>query len=170
MPYPNSPLEGALLRAAEKRGDGLTSVPEDINVRKALLIGAIVAILQAAVGASAAVRLIKLPNGDYTVPMSELEGSGAIGQVTMHPQGLKTIVTVQVSGKANHRHVFSLHAGSDCTIFGAPNSIALAPAQTGQPSRTIVALPIGNLMSKDYVLAARDATARAQFQEACAHL
>ena len=115
-------------------------------------------------------HLIKLPNGDYSVPLSELQGSGTSGNVTLHPEGMKTIFTVQVSGKPKHKHAFSLHSGSDCSILRAPNNIALAPARTGQASRTIVSLPISSLTSRDYSIVARDASSRAQFQEACARL
>ena len=142
-------------------------------MQKLLVTGAVAALLATAIGAQTAqgaVRLIKLPNGDYTVPMSELEGSGTNGTVTMHPQGPKTIVTVTVNGTSKHMHSFKLHPGSDCSSFGAANSITLAPALTGQPSRTIVSLPITNLTSSDYVVAARDATTHAQFQESCAHI
>lgn len=147
-------------------------------MRQAFLTGAMFALLAAGAGAQTppqptaghTMHLIKLPNGDFTVPLSELEDSGAKGQVTIRPQGLKTVVTIRVFGKPKHRHVFSLKSGTDCGVLGTPASIALAPALTGQPSRTIVSLPIEALTSQDFVVTAQDATARQQFKEACAHL
>jgi hypothetical protein len=147
-------------------------------MRNVLLFGAIFALLNTGAGAQTppqptgrhTMHLVKLPNGDYTVPLSELEGTGTSGRVIIRPQGLKTLVTVRVSGKPNHKHVFNLKSGSDCGILGTPASIPLAPALTGQPSRTVVSLPIGDLTSKDYVVTAQDATARQQFREACARL
>ncbi|MGP0090447.1 MAG: hypothetical protein ACLPKB_10900 [Xanthobacteraceae bacterium] len=151
-----------------------------LSVRKAVLIGAILALLDTVAGAQTtplpagnhAIRLVKLPNGDYTVPMSALEGSGTSGNVTLHPEGMKTIFTIIVLGKPNHKHVFSLRSGSDCSSLGAANTntVALAPARTGQPSQTIVSLPISSLTSKEYIVTAQDATARQQFQEACASI
>ncbi len=117
-----------------------------------------------------AMHLIKLPNGDYTVPMSELRGSGTSGKVTLHPVGMKTLVTVSVTGGANRKHAFNLHSGKDCGTLGAANAVALAPALTGQPSKTLVTLPIGDFTSKDYVVDAENANAREQFREACARL
>jgi hypothetical protein len=152
--------------------------PRFSNVRNALLIGATIALIGAPASAQTppaprpsghhTMHLIKLPNGDYTVPLAELEGSGASGKVTVRPQGLKTLVTIQVSGKPKHKHVFSLKSGGDCGILGTPAAVSLTPALTGEPSRTVIALPIGDLASKDYVLTAQDATAREQYKEACA--
>ena len=147
-------------------------------MRKVFLTGAVFALLGTGAVAQTppqptaghTMHLIKLPNGDFTVPLSELENSGANGQVTIRPQGLKTVVTIRVFGKPKHKHVFSLISGSDCGVLGTPASIALAPALTGQPSRTIVSLPIEDLTSQDYVVTAQDATARQQFKEACARL
>ena len=79
-------------------------------------------------------RLVKLPNGDYTVPMNELLDPAWTGKVTLHPQGPKTIVTVTVFGNMVRKHALELHPGSDCQAFGAGNSIALNPAGTGRHS------------------------------------
>ena len=118
---------------------------------------------------SHAVSLIKLPNGDYTVPMSTLEGSGTSGKVTLHPEGLRTLVTVTAYGPPKHLHDFHLHAARDCDVAGA-SSIPLRPAMSGQPSQTLISLPLNNILSKNYVIDARDATERQQFKEACARL
>jgi Cu/Zn superoxide dismutase len=74
---------------------------------------------------SHAVSLIKLPNGDYTLPMSALQGSGTSGKVTLHPEGLKTLVTVTTYGLPKHLHDFHLHAASDCDVSAA-NAIPLS--------------------------------------------
>ncbi len=146
------------------------------SLHKALLVGALFALLDSAAGAQTAapgphvMHLVKLPNGDYSVPLSELRESGTTGEVTIHPQGMRTIFTVLVTGKTRRKHAFSLHSGSDCSISGASNTIALAPARTGQRSRTIVSLPISSLTTNDYIITAQDATAKRQFEEACARL
>jgi hypothetical protein len=115
-------------------------------------------------------RLIKQPNGDYRVPMNELLDPAWSGTVTLHPQGLKTLVTVTVNGTQLRKHALELHPGADCASFGAANSIKLNPANTGVPTSTLVSLPITNLTSNDYVVAARDATSAQQYKESCAHL
>jgi hypothetical protein len=118
---------------------------------------------------SHATPLIRLPNGDYTVPMKALLPAGTSGKVTFHPQGPKTIVSVFVFGNQKRKFNFRLHGGGDCVRSGvAP--IPLRPAFGGQVSQTVVALPIEKLTSSDYVVDARDATARSQFAEACARL
>jgi Cu/Zn superoxide dismutase len=114
--------------------------------------------------------LIKLPNGDYTVPMRELAGSGTSGTVTLHPSGEKTIVTVYVFGSSKHRHTFRLHTGRDCNATNAGTVVAMQPAFGGQRTQTLVSLPISNLTSKGYVVDANDATGQRQFAEACAQL
>lgn len=116
------------------------------------------------------VKLIKLPNGDYTVPMRELQGTDESGKIMLHPEGPKTLVTVYVNGRHRHHHRFTLKSGSDCANAGATNAVPLRPAITGQPSQTLVSLPIENFASKNYVIDMQNATERRQFEEACAHL
>jgi len=115
-------------------------------------------------------RLVQLPNGDYTVPMNELLDPAWTGKVSLRAQGLKTLVTVIVVGKEQRRHALELHPGSDCSSLGVANSIRLNPANTGVPSQTLVSLTITNLTSSDYVVAVSDATESRQYQESCAHL
>jgi hypothetical protein len=157
-------------------GKTLTTPSPENTVRRT----AIVTLLMALTGSLAlaqpspdaaevhATRLIKLPNGDYTVPMQSLIGTTSGGKVMFHPQGPKTLVTVYVFGSGRHKYNFNLHRGSDCTQLGA-QPITLSPAFGGQKSQTLVALPINNLTSSDYVVAARNALTRQQFTEACAH-
>ncbi len=123
----------------------------------------------ATTSATHASALVKLPNGDYTVPMESLIGTAPGGKVTFHPQGPETLVTVYVFGSGRHKYNFNLHRGSDCTQVGA-QPITLSPAFAGQKSQTLVSLPITNLTSSDYVVAARNALTRQQFTEACAHI
>lgn len=123
-----------------------------------------------ALSKSTAFHLVKLPNGDYTIPLAELESSGMTGKVMLHPQGLKTLVTVYVFGRGSRMHEFSLKSGRDCVSASATASMQLNPALTGQPSRTIVSLPIGQLTSKNYMIDVRNAAARNRFREACASL
>jgi len=120
--------------------------------------------------ATAPTGLIKLPNGDYTVPMRELAGSGTSGTVTLHPSGAKTLVTVYVFGSSKHRHTFRLHTGRDCSDTNAGTVAAMQPAFGGERTQTLVSLPISNLTSKGYVVDANDATGQRQFAEACAQL
>ena len=120
--------------------------------------------------ATAPTGLIRLPNGDYTVPMRELQGSGSAGTVTLHPVGEKTLVSVYVFGKRRHQHTFRLHTGRDCTATNEGTVAALAPTFDGQRSQTLVSLPITDLTSKGYVIDANDAMGEKQFAEACAQL
>ncbi len=113
-------------------------------------------------------KLIKLANGDYTVPMRELQGSGVTGTATFHRMGMRTLVTVTAYGKKNKQHTFALHSGADCSQIGVAGAQNLKPALTGIPSQTLVSLPLDTI-SSNYVVAAADATKRANFQEACGH-
>jgi hypothetical protein len=113
-------------------------------------------------------KLIKLPNGDYTVPMSELDGSGVTGVATFHPQGMKTLVTVQTYGIGKRLHEYDLHPGTSCSQLGVANAKNLRPALTGIPSQTLVSLPIDQI-SSHYVIASSDATENARRHEACGH-
>jgi Cu/Zn superoxide dismutase len=143
------------------------SKPLLVMVLAGLSFGAAVA--QSPAPKSHAVSLVKLPNGDYTLPMSALQGSGTSGKVTLHPEGLKTLVTVTAYGAPKHLHDFHLHSARDCDVAAA-SAISLAPAMSGQPSQTLISLPLTNLLSKNYVIDAHDATERQQYKEACARL
>ena len=138
-------------------------------VMLALTTGALAQPSPPASSPSFATPLVRLPNGDYTVPMKALLGTGTSGKVMFHPQGPKTIVTVYVFGNGKHKYKFNLHTGRDCTEAGV-SPIALRPAFAGQSSQTLISLPIETLTSRDYVVDARNATARSQFAEACARL
>jgi hypothetical protein len=136
-----------------------------------LAVGLLAAIAPVALRAdqSPPPNLIRLPNGDYTVPMRELQGSGVHGTATFHSlTPTRTLVTVYAYGSLARRHAFSLQSGKDCSQLGSSGAQNLKPAITGQPSQTIVSLPITAITS-NYVIAARDATARNQFAEACGH-
>ncbi len=113
-------------------------------------------------------KLIKLPNGDYTVPLSELQGSGVTGKAVFHPEGPKTLVTVYAYGMLRHKHFFDLHPGSSCSQLGVSGAVNLQPALTGIPSQTVVALPLSSIQS-NYVVAAQDATRTDELHEACGH-
>jgi hypothetical protein len=113
-------------------------------------------------------KLIKLPNGDYTVPLSELQGSGVSGKAIFHPEGPKTLVTVYAYGPLLHKHFFDLHPGSSCSQLGVSGAVNLRPALTGIPSQTVVALPLSSIQS-NYVIAAKDATRADELHEACGH-
>jgi hypothetical protein len=138
----------------------------------ALVLWGSAALAQPAPSASGshAVPLIKLPNGDYTVPMRELEGSAQTGKIVLHRQGLGTLVTVYVFGNGRRKYKFNLKSGSDCAHASAANAVALKPAVPGQPSQTLVSVPLENFTSKNYVVDMQNATAERQFREACARL
>jgi hypothetical protein len=114
-------------------------------------------------------NLVKLPNGDYTVPLRELAGSGVSGTATFHSlTPTKTLVTVYAYGALARQHSFTLHSGKGCSQLGMRGAQNLKPALTGEPSQTIVSLPITTI-SSNYVVAAHDATTRNQYAEACGH-
>jgi hypothetical protein len=114
---------------------------------------------------SHAVQLVKLPNGDYTLPQHVLDAWGQSAKVTLHPQGMKTLVTVSVSPGTKQPHQFNLKSGADCAHMTAVTP--LGPVIPGQPSQTLVSLPV-NLNSKNYAIDMQDTTSRQQFQEVCA--
>jgi hypothetical protein len=115
-------------------------------------------------------HLVKLPNGDYTIPLKELEASGTSGMVTLHPSGVKTLVSVTVYGNGHRFYRLHLHPGSDCLAASQGTAMDLTPTFGGQRSQTLVSLPITNLTSKDYVVDVHDATVKNQATEACAPL
>jgi hypothetical protein len=113
-------------------------------------------------------KLIKMANGDYTVPLAELRSSGVVGTAIFHPEGPKTLVTVYAYGLQRRKHFFDLHPGSSCSQLGVSGAVNLQPALTGIPSRTVVALPLSSIQS-NYVIAAQDATRADELHEACGH-
>jgi hypothetical protein len=112
-----------------------------------------------------AVQLVRLPNGDYTHPQHVLDAWGESAKVTFHPEGPKTLVTVTVSASSKKTHQFNLKSGTDCVHMNSV--VPLGPAIPGQPSQTLVSLPI-NMNSKNYAIEMQDTTAKQQFQEVCA--
>jgi hypothetical protein len=145
------------------------------SAARTIAASALVFFAAATIGASATYaaptappKLIKLPNGDYTVPLSELEGSGVSGKAIFHPEGPKTLVTVYAYGMERHKHFFDLHPGSSCSQLGVSGAVNLRPALTGEPSQTVVALPLTSIQS-NYVVAAKDATRADELHEACGH-
>jgi len=145
------------------------------SAARTIAAGAFLLVTAATIGATATYaaptpppKLIKLPNGDYTVPLSELQGSGVNGKAIFHPEGPKTLVTVYAYGPLLHKHFFDLHPGSSCSQLGVSGAVNLRPALTGIPSQTVVALPLSSIQS-NYVIAAKDATRADELHEACGH-
>ena len=133
-----------------------------------VLLATVIALTIIGQAQTSPLRLVKLPNGDYTIPISELRASGMRGNVEVHPEGLKTLVTVYVFGGKKRMHAFNLVSGSDCVASSAVSGVSLAPALTGEPSKTLVAVPIEALRSKNYLIVVGDATTKHRFEEACA--
>lgn len=115
------------------------------------------------------VRLIKLPNGDYTVPLRELEGEGMTGKVTLHEEGPKTLVTVYVFGNGKEPYRFSLKSGSDC-VHANGVVAPIRPAIMGMPAQTIVEVPITDFQSKSFAVDVQNASSRQEFKEVCSRL
>ncbi len=106
-----------------------------------------------------------------SVPLEARHESGVHGTVTLSPQGNSTIVHVTMSPPRAGRAIVTLRSGSDCQdAVAASSSIPLAPVLSGQPSRTIVAIPIASFKKSNFVVDVRDMTTREQFVQACAHL
>ncbi len=97
--------------------------------------------------------------------------SGVTGHVTLRPVGKSTLVELKLDNGLSVPYNFSLHSGKDCTDSRYVGPIVpLNPTGTGQVSRTLVAMPIEKIRSANYVVDARNATARKQFAMACARL
>ncbi|HEY0798895.1 MAG TPA: hypothetical protein VGD50_07070, partial [Candidatus Baltobacteraceae bacterium] len=104
-----------------------------------------------------------------TIPLEERHQSGVRGTVTLSPDGERTIVHVHVFGAPVFHPSLSLRSGPDCLdTMGA--ATRLSPPNSRQVSQTLIFVPMSALKKSHFVVDVRDASARKQFAEACAHL
>ncbi len=101
-------------------------------------------------------------------------GSGAkFGTVTLQRIGsTRSRITVRLANPAAAGTRVTLHTGGQChdaRVNAAPHQVVLNPVSQ-QVSQTIVALPLANLQSGNYLVDVQNATARSQFSSACARL
>jgi hypothetical protein len=145
------------------------------SLRLALVCAAAIGFLCSAAGAQTAPS----PAGshaarqDVVVPLEQRHASGVKGNVTLHPQGSGTVIKVNMfSGPPALRPVLTIGNGDNCPDVEAASArpIRLKPINTGQTSRTFVAIPFDSFRKSNFVLDVRDATTRAQALEACARL
>jgi hypothetical protein len=151
-----------------RQRDGLAHHPRAPAVVKA----AAAALLGFALPALAAGAQTPAPK-DVVVPIQARHGSGVAGTVTLHPDGHRTMINVNMfSGPAHLRPKLVLLNGRDCTEarLASTKPIPLNPVNTGQVSRTFVEMPIESFGKSNYVVAVRDATTRQQALEGCAQL
>jgi len=96
-----------------------------------------------------------------------------MGTVTLQRIGsTRSRITVHLANPAAAGTRVTLHSGRQCHdphIAAAPAPITLNPISQ-QVSQTIVALPLSNLQSGNYMVDVQNATARSQFAAACARL
>ena len=109
-----------------------------------------------------------------TYALMERGGTGvSFGTVTLQKIGsTRSRIRVQLTTPAKSAPRVTLRTGKDCEeprIANAPHNMLLNPF-TGQISETVVALPLTNLTSGNYLLDVQSATARAQAIDACARL
>lgn len=96
-----------------------------------------------------------------------------LGTVTLQQIGsTRSRITVHLANPAAAGTRITLHTGRQCHdphVNAAPNPVVLNPVSQ-QVSQTIVALPLSNLQSGNYLVDVQNATARSQFSSACARL
>jgi hypothetical protein len=96
-----------------------------------------------------------------------------LGSVTLQKIGsTRSRIRVQLANPAAAGTRVTLHSGTDChdpRFANARRSLLLNPF-TGRVSETIVALPLTNLRSGNYLVAVQNQTARRQFVDACTRL
>jgi len=104
------------------------------------------------------------------------QGGTNMGTVTLQRIGTThSRITVHLANPAAAGTRLTLHSGRDCHdphVAAAAQSIpsiALNPVSQ-QVSQTVVAMPLSNLQSGNYLVNVQNATARSQFAAACARL
>jgi hypothetical protein len=101
-------------------------------------------------------------------------GSGTnLGTVTLQRIGsTRSRIRIQLANPAAAGTRVTLHSGTDChdpRFANAARSLLLNPF-TGRVSETIVAVPLTNLQSGNYLVAVQNQTARRQLVDACTRL
>jgi len=96
-----------------------------------------------------------------------------LGTVTLQRIGsTRSRITVRLLNPAAAGTRITLHSGQQCHdphVSGTANQVVLNPVSQ-QVSQTVVALPLENLQSGNYLIDVQNATARSQFSSACARL
>jgi hypothetical protein len=97
-----------------------------------------------------------------------------LGTVTLQRIGrTRSRIIVRLANPAAAGTRITLHSGKQChePVYtgAAPTQVVLNPVSQ-QVSQTIVALPLENLQSGNYLVDVQNATARSQFASACARL
>lgn len=97
-----------------------------------------------------------------------------LGTVTLQRIGrTRSRIIVRLANPAAAGTRLTLHSGKQChePVYtgAAPTQVVLNPVSQ-QVSQTIVALPLENLQSGNYLVDVQNATARSQFNSACARL
>jgi hypothetical protein len=100
-------------------------------------------------------------------------GGTNLGTVTLQQIGsTRSRITVRLANPAATGTRVTLHSGRQChdpRISAAPTPVVLNPVSQ-QVSTTIVALPLTNLQSGNYLVDVQNATARSEFANLCARL
>jgi hypothetical protein len=96
-----------------------------------------------------------------------------LGTVTLQRIGsTRSRITVKLANPAAAGTRITLYSGQQCHdphVSGTANQVVLNPVSQ-QVSQTVVALPLENLQSGNYLVEVQNATARSQFSSACARL
>ena len=97
-----------------------------------------------------------------------------LGTVTLQRIGrTRSRIIVRLANPAAAGTRITLHSGKQChePVYtgAAPTQVVLNPVSQ-QVSQTIVALPLENLQSGNYLVDVQNATSRSQFNTACARL
>ncbi len=84
--------------------------------------------------------------------MSQQNGSGQPGTVTLFSRGTSTLVVINLAGESQGRtEPAHIHRGTDCDSIDPKPAFGLAPVVNGV-SRTLVKAPESRLLSGNYVV------------------
>ena len=104
--------------------------------------------------------------------MLEQNNSGQVGDVTLFPRGNSTLVVIQLhSEPAGHHEPAHIHRGHDimCADINPKPAVPLADV-VGGVSRTLVQVPIGNLLSGNYDVNVHWSAQNIAHYVSCGHL
>ncbi len=146
------------------------------SIAFAVLIAALAATAGASLAQSAtAVKAARDATKEAKAFIYQLTSRGGtnMGTVTLQRIGsTRSRITVRLANPAVAGTRVTLHTGSQCHdphVSGTANQVVLNPL-SHQVSQTVVALPLTNLQSGNYMVDVQNATARSQFASACARL
>jgi hypothetical protein len=146
---------------------------------------AVLTVLVAALAATASASLAQSPTAVKAAHDATREakaftyrldspGGSHLGTVTLERIGsTHSRIIVRLANPAAAGTRITLHSGKQCHepayTGAAPTQVVLNPVSQ-QVSQTVVALPLENLQSGNYLVDVQNATARSQFSTACARL